>query len=76
MYVYFEMDEPTLLRYRRAVNEGKLQVPKDRANVPVFMGLQGEARLPASGEQSTLSTTRSIPRRAASRCVASLQTPS
>ena len=49
MYVYFEMDEPTLLRYRRAVNEGKLQVPKDRANVPVFMGLQGEDGFPHEG---------------------------
>ena len=49
MYVYFEMDEPTLLRYRRAVNEGKLQVPKDRANVPVFMGLQGELGFPHRG---------------------------
>ena len=49
MYVYFEMDEPTLLRYRRAVNEGKLQVPKDRANVPVLMGLQGEDGFPHQG---------------------------
>ena len=49
MYVYFEMDEPTLLRYRRAVNEGKLKVPKDRANVPVFMGLQGEDGFPRQG---------------------------
>jgi len=49
MYVYFEMDEPTLLRYRRAVNEGRLQVPKDRAKVPVLMGLQGEDGFPHQG---------------------------
>ncbi len=49
MYIYFEMDEPTLLRYRRAVNEGKLQMPKDRANVPVLMGLQGEDGFPHRG---------------------------
>ena len=49
MYVFFEMDEPTLLRYRRAVNEGKLQLPKDRANVPVFLGLQGENGFPHQG---------------------------
>ncbi len=49
MYVYFEMDEPTILRYRRAVNEGKLQVPKDRANVPVFMGLQEDDGFPRKG---------------------------
>jgi multidrug efflux system membrane fusion protein len=49
MYVYFEMDEPTLLRYRRAVNEGKLQVPKDNADVPVYLGLQGEDGFPHRG---------------------------
>ena len=49
MYVHFEMDEPTLLRYRRAVNEGKLQVPKDRTKVPVLMGLQGEDGFPHQG---------------------------
>jgi multidrug efflux system membrane fusion protein len=49
MYIYFEMDEPTLLRYRRAVNEGKLPVPKDRENVPVLMGLQGEDGFPHRG---------------------------
>ena len=49
MYVYFEMDEPALLRYRRAVNEGKLQMPKNRDNSPVFMGLQGEDGYPHLG---------------------------
>src|SRR6516165_3821622 len=49
MYVYFEMDEPTLLRYRRAVNEGKIKVPEDRTQVPVFMGLQGEEGFPHKG---------------------------
>jgi len=49
MYVHFEMDEPALLRYRRAVNEGKLQVPKDRTKVPVLMGLQGEDGFPHPG---------------------------
>ena len=28
MYVYFEMDEPTLLRIRKAVNEGKIKRPE------------------------------------------------
>ncbi len=49
MYVYFEMDEPTLLRHRRAINEGKLQMPKDRADAPVLMGLQGEDGFPHEG---------------------------
>jgi multidrug efflux system membrane fusion protein len=65
MYVYFEMDEPTLSRYRRAVNEGKLQVPKDRADVPVFMSLQGESGFPRRGtinfvDNQVNSTTGSI----------------
>jgi multidrug efflux system membrane fusion protein len=49
MYVYFEMDEPTLLRTRRAVNEGKVKLPQDRMKIPVFMGLQGEDGFPHAG---------------------------
>ncbi|MGO9812241.1 MAG: efflux RND transporter periplasmic adaptor subunit [Isosphaeraceae bacterium] len=44
MYAYFDVDEPTLLRVRKAINEGKMKAR--RANglrVPVFMGLQNEA---------------------------------
>jgi len=49
MYVYFDMDEPTLLRTRRAVNEGKIKLPEDRMKIPVFMGLQGEDGFPHQG---------------------------
>jgi membrane fusion protein, multidrug efflux system len=49
IYVHFEMDEPTLLRHRRALNEGKLQLPKDRTKIPVLMGLQGEQGYPHPG---------------------------
>ncbi len=49
IYVHFEMDEPTLLRHRRALNEGKLQLPKDRTKIPVLMGLQGEVGYPHPG---------------------------
>jgi membrane fusion protein, multidrug efflux system len=49
MYVYFEMDEPTLLRTRRAVNEGKIKIPEDQMKIPVFMGLQGEDGFPHEG---------------------------
>jgi multidrug efflux system membrane fusion protein len=48
MYAYFEMDEPTLLRIRRAVNEGKVKMPAD-GKMPVFMGLQGEEGFPHQG---------------------------
>jgi multidrug efflux system membrane fusion protein len=50
MYAYFDMDEPTLLRIRKAINEGKIRAR--RANglrVPVFMGLQGEPGFPHEG---------------------------
>src|SRR5262249_24989520 len=49
MYAYFEMDEPTLLRSRRAVNEGEVKLPQDRTRLPVFMGLQGEDGFPQEG---------------------------
>jgi multidrug efflux system membrane fusion protein len=45
MYVYFDMDEGTLLRVRRAVNEGKIQ-RYEEGKIPVYMGLQGEADFP------------------------------
>jgi multidrug efflux system membrane fusion protein len=48
MYAYFEMDEPTLLRIRRAVNEKKIRLPKD-GKLPVSMGLQGEDGFPHEG---------------------------
>ena len=49
MYVYFEMDEPTLLRTRKAVNEGKIKMPDKSMKFPVFMRLQGEDGFPHQG---------------------------
>jgi multidrug efflux system membrane fusion protein len=49
MYAYFDMDEPTLLSIRRRVNEGKIKRVKDRSEIPVMMGLQGEAGFPHVG---------------------------
>jgi multidrug efflux system membrane fusion protein len=49
MYAYFEMDEPTLLRIRRAVNAGKIKLPEHGVKLPVLMGLQGEDGFPHSG---------------------------
>lgn len=48
VYAYFDMDEPTLLRVRRAVNQGKIKLPQDGA-LPVLMGLQGEEGYPHKG---------------------------
>ena len=51
MYAYFDMDEPTLLRIRRAINAGQDQAaPQDGDDLPVLMGLQGEDGLPARGD--------------------------
>ncbi len=49
MYAFFEMDEPTLLRSRKAINAGKIKVAEDRSNRPVHMGLQGENGFPHEG---------------------------
>jgi membrane fusion protein, multidrug efflux system len=48
MYAYFDMDEPTLLRIERAVNEGKIKQPQGGL-LPVLMGLQGEDGFPHRG---------------------------
>ena len=49
MYVYFDMDEPTLLSIRRAINEGRIKPPQPGEVLPVFMGLQGEEGFPHQG---------------------------
>jgi multidrug efflux system membrane fusion protein len=49
IYAYFDMDEATLLRLRRAVNEGKLEHRKESGEYPVLLGLQGEDGFPHQG---------------------------
>ncbi len=49
MYVYFEMDEPTLLRTRKAVNEGKIKALDKSMKIAVSMALQGEDGFPHQG---------------------------
>jgi len=48
IFVYFDLDEPTLIRIRKAVNEGKLK-PLGDGSMPVRMGLQGEEGHPHKG---------------------------
>jgi membrane fusion protein, multidrug efflux system len=48
MYAYFDTDEPTLLRLRRAVADGRIKVA-ERGENPVFMGLQDEEGFPHEG---------------------------
>jgi multidrug efflux system membrane fusion protein len=47
MFVCFDMDEASLLRIKRAVNEGRTL--KAGAETPVLMGLQGEQGFPHRG---------------------------
>ncbi|WP_406698685.1 efflux RND transporter periplasmic adaptor subunit [Singulisphaera sp. Ch08] len=49
IYAYFDVDEPTLLRLRRAINQGKLNPPQPGVDLPVLMGLQGEDGFPHQG---------------------------
>jgi multidrug efflux system membrane fusion protein len=48
LFVYFDLDEPTLIRIGKAVNEGKLKPLRD-GSMPVSMGLQGGAGHPHKG---------------------------
>jgi multidrug efflux system membrane fusion protein len=48
MYVYFDMDERTLLHIRRAINDGRLKPPEGGA-FPVSIGLQDESGFPHQG---------------------------
>ncbi len=49
MFGYFDMDEPTLLQIKRAINDGKIKLPSDKSKIPVLMGLQGEDGYPHQG---------------------------
>ncbi len=48
MYAYFDMEESTLLRIKRRINEGTIKLFTEN-EVPVFMGLQGEDGYPHQG---------------------------
>ena len=45
IYVYFDMDERTLLQIRRAINDGRLKSP-DGGVFPILIGLQDEPGFP------------------------------
>ncbi|MBI2804721.1 MAG: efflux RND transporter periplasmic adaptor subunit [Planctomycetes bacterium] len=49
MYVYFDMDEPTLLRIKRAINEGRIKRAKEGSEVPIQISLPGEDGYPNAG---------------------------
>ena len=49
IYAFFDMDEPTYLRIKRAINDGKVKLPSGKEDLPVLMGLQGEPDYPHKG---------------------------
>src|SRR5207302_9920909 len=48
MYVYFDVDERTVLRVRQMIREGKAKSARDVA-LPVFLGLANEEGYPHKG---------------------------
>jgi multidrug efflux system membrane fusion protein len=42
MFAYFDIDEPTVIMVRRAINAGQIPLPQPGADIPVDLGLQGE----------------------------------
>src|SRR5262245_32574605 len=48
MYVYFDMDERTVLRLRTAINAGKIKLTSG-ADLPVAMAVEGEEGYPHAG---------------------------
>lgn len=48
MYVYFDIDERTLLRLRRLIREGKIK-SRQEADVPIFVELADESGYPHRG---------------------------
>ena len=52
MYVFYDMDERTILRIREGINKGKIPVAKDTTDIPVNMGLEGEDGYPHRGHHN------------------------
>ena len=48
IYAYVDVDEPTVLRVRRAINAGLIK-PYGVGHIPILMGLQGEEGFPHEG---------------------------
>ncbi len=57
MYIYFDMDELTVLRIRKAINEGKIPAAKDRSDIRVNIGLESEQGFPHEGHHNFVNNT-------------------
>lgn len=57
MYAYWDMDERTVLRVRKAINAGAIKAAKSITDVHVFMGLEGETGYPHEGHLNFINNT-------------------
>jgi multidrug efflux system membrane fusion protein len=57
VYVYFDMDERTLLRIRVDINKGKIKAAKSLAVIPLYMGVEGEQGFPHKGHLDFVNNT-------------------
>jgi RND family efflux transporter MFP subunit len=48
IYAYFDVDEPTVLKVRQLIRDGKLKSARD-SDVPVFLGLDNDEGYPYAG---------------------------
>jgi multidrug efflux system membrane fusion protein len=49
IYVYFDVDEITVLKIKREINEGKMKPMRETGPRPVYLGLPGEDGFPHRG---------------------------
>jgi multidrug efflux system membrane fusion protein len=49
IYAYFDMDEPTLQRIDKAINDGKIHFSENGTDIPILLGLQTEPGFPHKG---------------------------
>jgi multidrug efflux system membrane fusion protein len=50
IYVYFDMDDRSLIRIRTAMRQGKIKRHKEGTDIPVLMGVPGEEGYPHHGK--------------------------
>ena len=75
MYAYFDVDEPTLLRIRKAINEGKIKPRESGTSSRSSWGCKARKASRTKGK-SISSTTSSTPRPEASWCAGCFPIPS
>jgi multidrug efflux system membrane fusion protein len=60
MYAYFDMDERTIIKIRKLINEGKIKPRGENNEIPVFMALEGDEGYPHKGSINFSNNTVTI----------------